>query len=464
LIVLSAAMLCAGPLDETLVTGRKALANDGVATAWKLAQKALSDAPQSAAAHEFAGEVRFRRGEVSEADAEFKAAVEWDPRFALAWWGLGRVAQCTSMNKTSVDDFKRAYELNPNDPRILGAWIPRLNGQEHADALNRYEAMVRAAGAGWIGDPKELEILRQRAELAKALNGREVMALASPYKATEVPLHAFVSGATRMRTYGLEVMVNGNPARLVLDTGAAGIVLSRPAAERVGLVRVTGTTVRGIGDNAKLTGGYRAIADRFRIGEVEYRDAVISVADQSFVGIEDGLIGSNVLGEFLLTLDFAAGKLRLNPLPGFHPGDEFPDRTVSAEMESATRVFRFGHLLLVPVGVGKATNRLFVLDTGSASTLISYGLAAEVSDLNRDDKTGLRGLNGRVGDVYKTGNLTIEFAGFEQKNLGMTAFDTWELSHQLGTEISGFLGLPVLNLFTLTIDYRDGLVKFERRQ
>jgi hypothetical protein len=72
-------------------------------------------------------------------------------------------------------------------------------------------------------------------------------------------------------------------------------------------------------------------------------------------------------------------------------------------------------------------------------------------------------LNGKVGDVYQTGNLVLEFAGFEQKNLGMTAFDTWELSHRLGTEISGFLGLPVLNLFTLTIDYRDGLVKFERR-
>ena len=92
------------------------------------------------------------------------------------------------------------------------------------------------------------------------------------------------------------------------------------AAERVGLVRVTDGTVRGIGDNAKLTGGYRAIAERFRIGDVEYRDAVISVADQSFVGIEDGLIGSNVLGEFLITLDFAGGKLRLRSAAGFSPG------------------------------------------------------------------------------------------------------------------------------------------------
>jgi tetratricopeptide (TPR) repeat protein len=463
LLMLSAVALCAGPLEDTIVTGRKALANDGVATAWRIAQKALMDAPESAAAHEFAGEVRFRRGEFAEADAEFKAAVEWDPRFALAWWGLGRVAECASMNKTAIEDFHRAYELNPNDLRILAVWIGRLHGQERVDALNHYEALLKAAGANGIGDPKELEGLRQRAELAKALNGREATALLSPYKTMEVPLRTFVSGATHMRTFGVEVMVNGSPARLVLDTGAAGIVLSHPAAERVGLARVAGASVRGIGDNAKLTGGYRAIAERFRIGDVEYRDAVISVADQTFVGIEDGLIGSNELGEFLITLDFAGGKLRLDPLPGYHPGEEFADRAVSPQMESWMRVFRFGHLLLVPVRVGNATNRMFVLDTGAANTLISYELAAEVSKLNRDDKTALRGLNGKVGDVYQTGNLVLEFAGFEQKNLGMTAFDTWELSHRLGTEISGFLGLPVLNLFTLTIDYRDGLVKFERR-
>src|SRR5580658_2994221 len=170
LVLFCAAALCAGPGDDTLVIGRKALANDGVATAWKLAQRALSEAPESAAAHEFAGEVRFRRGEFSEADAEFKAAVEWDPRFALAWWGLGRVAECTSMNKTAIEDFHRAYELNPNDLRILAVWIGRLHGQERLDALNRYEALLKAAGANGIADPKELEGLRQRAELAKALN------------------------------------------------------------------------------------------------------------------------------------------------------------------------------------------------------------------------------------------------------------------------------------------------------
>jgi tetratricopeptide (TPR) repeat protein len=452
LSLLSAVLLCAGPLEDTLATGRKALQNDGVATAWKLAQKALADAPDSAAAHEFAGEVLFRRGQFALADAEFKNAIGLDPRLALAWWGLARVADCTAMNRTAVEDYKRAYELNPKDARILATWIPRLHGQELAGALETYAAIASAA---------ESKELRQRMELAKALEGRKVMLLASPYHAAEIPLRGFVSDATHMRTYGVEVMVNGTAVNLVLDTGASGIVMSQPAADRAGLARLSDSTVGGIGDNRKVTGGYRALAEQFRIGDVEYHNAVVSVAQQSLVGIQDGLIGANVFADFLITLDFTGAKLRLDPLPGYRPGDELQDRVESAEMRDATRVFRFGHILLVPVRVNSREG-LFVLDSGAASTLMSYDLAAEASKLNRDDRTAIRGLSGKVGDVYQTGNVVLEFAGFTQKNLGMTAIDTWELSHRLGTEISGFLGLPVLDLFTLTIDYRDGLVKFER--
>lgn len=454
IFILSAVLLCAGPLEDTLATGRKALGNDGIATAWRIAQKALADAPDSAVAHEFAGEVLFRRGQFAQADAEYKNAVEREPRLARAWWGLGRVAECAAMNRTAIEDYKHAYELDPKDPRILASWIPRLRGPERSKAL----ALYLAAGTS----PESKELLQQM-ELAKALEGRDAMTLASPYRAVDIPLRGFVSEATHMRTYGVEVMVNGTPVNLVLDTGAAGIVMTRPAADRAGLTRLSAATVGGIGDNAKVTGGYRGLAEHFRIGDVEYRNAVVNVTEQSLVGIEDGLIGSSVFSRFLVTLDFAGGRLRLDPLPGYQPGEEFQDRVESPDMRDAARVFRFGHILLVPARVGTHEG-LFVLDTGAARSMMSYDLAAEVSKLNRDDRTAIHGLSGKVGDVYQTGNVVLEFAGFTQKNLGMTAIDTWELSHRLGTEISGFLGLPILDLFKLTIDYRDGLVKFERNR
>jgi hypothetical protein len=152
-------------------------------------------------------------------------------------------------------------------------------------------------------------------------------------------------------------------------------------------------------------------------------------------------------------------------LPGFQPGDEeLHDRIISADMRSFVQVFRFGHLLLVPARVNDSREVHFVLDTGSAKTLISYEMAEEAGKLSRDNQTRINGINGQVADVYQTGDLFLIFGGFRQKNLGMTAFNMWEQSRRVGTEVSGFLGLPLLNLFTLTIDYRDGLVNFDRKE
>jgi len=455
----SIAIACAmsgEPAEDTLALGRKALGNEGVATAWKLSQKALTEAPQSAAAHEFAGEVLFRRGEFAHAEAEFKQATKLDPSFARAWWGLARIAACTSMDKTADRYFRRAHELDPRDPKLYLDWAMRLHGGEHIDALETYVSMA---------DPErnseELDALRQHIRMDKALRGRKLMVLKSPYQKTEIPLIPFVS-SNHTRSFGVEVEINGAKMRLVLDTGAGGIVIQRSSAERAGIASIADATLRGFGDNSKLRGGYIGLAERVRISGVELGDALIQVSNQVFEDIQDGLIGTNVFSEFLVTLDFAGRKVRLEPLGGYQPGTEDSiDAVVPPDAGGWARVYQFGHMLLIPTRVGDSREALFAIDTGAARTLISYDLAAEVSKLNREDKMGLRGINGQVADLYQAGNLYLQFAGFRQRNMGMTSFDMWPQSKSLGTEVSGFLGLPVLSLFTLTIDYKDGLVKFD---
>ena len=456
-IVLTAALLCAAGPDDTVATGRKALRNEGVSTAWKLAQRAAADAPGSAAAHEFSGEVLFRRGEFAQAEAEFTSATKLDPNYALAWWGLARVNECTSMRKTAAENFHRAYALDPKDPRIFRDWAVRLAGQQQADALEKYSSM-----AGRSGDVDLAEV-QQRLQFARVVRGRRLTVLATAYAKAEIPLAALTNEKSHLRTYGLEVNLNGTVLNLILDTGATGILIPRKTADQAGVARLSQTTVRGFGDSSKLSGGYYGVAQKLRIGDVEYRDALISVADQDSVGTADGLIGTNVFDEFLVTLDFRARQLRLNPLPGYHPGDSaVQDSAVPPGLEHATRVFRLGHLLLVPTRVNGSREALFVIDTGAERTLVSYDLATEVSQLSQDPHMRMTGVNGRVTDLYRTGDLVLQFAGFEQKSLGLSSIDTFEQSRRIGTELSGFLGLPVLALFTLTIDYRDGLVNFVR--
>jgi len=107
-IIVATVSRLSGESSGTLALGRKALLNEGVATAWKLSQQALTEAPASASAHEFAGEVLFRRGDFARAESEFNQALKLDSNFALAWWGLARTAECQSMHKTANRHFRRA--------------------------------------------------------------------------------------------------------------------------------------------------------------------------------------------------------------------------------------------------------------------------------------------------------------------------------------------------------------------
>jgi tetratricopeptide (TPR) repeat protein len=459
LTIASLAICASGASPEaTLDLARKALLNEGVATAWKLAEQALAEAPSSAAVHEFRGEVLFRRGDFTASELEFRSALKIDPNFALAWWGLARLAECTSLHKTAAQYYDRAYELNPRDPRIFRDRALRLTGRQHIETLEKYLAMADPGR-----NQLELEDLREHIQLDRALNGRRIFTLATPYEKTEVPLIPVTSEATHMRIYCLDVRINGTSLTLQLDTGASGILIPHRAADRAAVARLADATFGGFGDNLKSPRGYNGLAEHLRIGTVEFKDALIKVSNQEAVGAADGLIGTDVFSQFLVTLDFAAQKLRLNPLPGYQSSDEeLHDRVIPPDMRNFVPVYRFGHLLLLPTRVNESREVLFVLDSGSAKTLISYEMAGQVSKINPDARTRITGINGQVADVYQTGDLYLQFAGFRQKNLGMTAFNMWEQSRRLGTEVSGFLGLPLLNLFTLTINYRDGLVNFDR--
>ena len=169
-----------------------------------------------------------------------------------------------------------------------------------------------------------------------------------------------------------------------------------------------------------------------------------------------------LFSDFLITLDFANFKLILGPLPGGLPDRERThDRVISPELVGFTPVFRIGHTLLVRTRISDFGPVLFVLDTGASTTLISKKAAAEATKVSADNSVILKGLSGRVKDVAQADELYLQFAGFRQKHLGMMAFDLDDTSKNTGIEISGLLGLPLLHLFTITIDYPDGMVKFE---
>jgi hypothetical protein len=223
-------------------------------------------------------------------------------------------------------------------------------------------------------------------------------------------------------------------------------------------------------------GTYVGHVDRIQIGEIEFEDCNVQVTDQSSVIGNDGLIGAVELSHFLVELDMPNRKMHLSELPprpneapaetALDAGQEraqiprFSDRYIAPEMQSYTRVFRINHMLLIPTQMNNSESKLFLIDTGAFSNLVSPDAAREVTHVSDDPRMQVKGLSGNVKNVYRGDELTLTFANLRQKNEDIVALDIKNISDSAGTEISGTLGFAMLRMLDMKIDYRDGLVSF----
>jgi len=137
------------------------------------------------------------------------------------------------------------------------------------------------------------------------------------------------------------------------------------------------------------------------------------------------------------------------------------DRYVAPEMRTYTPIYRFGHELLIPTVIGNNSPKLFLIDTGSVTNLMSSEAARSVTKVRDESRVTLRGLSGTVKNVKSADKVVIQFAHFKQENDDLISFDLTPISRATGTEVSGILGFTLLHMLAITIDYRDGLVDFE---
>jgi tetratricopeptide (TPR) repeat protein len=464
------------------------------------AVKALGAQPNSAALLAAMGDVQFRLAEMTEAETSYHKALQIDPRELGAHVGLARLYRAYSLYRHSYDALKVAYQIAPNDPEVQRLWFNRLSRRDRMAAIQAYLAGPHP------DDPEQTEYLQHYLEFLKATVDKPVHAcrLVSKVQQTDTKLQRMLRDPQHIIGYGLEVKLNDRNSRLLLDTGASGILIGRKGAEKAGLTRVSDIRFAGIGDKG-LQGGYLAVADHIRIGELEFADCVVTVSDRTSLTDEDGLIGANVFGSYLIDIDFPAEKLRLSPLPkrpdetvaptalnsegesASKPDDSAEgagdqkaettgdasktipaasearlpkDRYIAPEMKSWTPVFHFGHQVLIRTEVNDSKPMLFLIDTGSGANLLSTRAGHEVTKVRSDPNMHVKGLSGTVTNVYSADKATLHFSHFTQKNLDIVSFDLSKISKNTGTEVSGILGFQLLRMLQVKIDYRDGLVDF----
>jgi len=466
------------------------LKQDRVHDADDALQKGLQSAPENPDFKVAQGELLFRQGEIPEAGTLFSEVMVLVPPNARAYLGGARVAEANAMYAREQILIKRAHEIDPADSDIKKMWMQTQSVPDRIRSLQDYLAQPSNDDADTRRTLTEsLELLRS--SQPDPLGGCRP---SSDVTSTETNLVQIQTIGKGLQGFGLEVTINGQASKLLLDTGASGILVSRKFASQAGLKRVSDIRVTGIGDKPDSQGHIES-ANSIRIGNLEFHNCQVQVLD-SLSAAEDGIIGADVFSEFLIEVDFPGSRLRLSQLPP-RPGETPPkaslktgreepvaetgaklttgpdatqpmaqtsrsnDRYVAPEMHSYVQTFRINHMLLVPTKINEGPEKLFLLDTGAFDNTITPDAAQEVTKVHRAPLRNVHGLSGDVKKVYVAHQVTLDFGHLRQTVPDMVSFDMSRVSRNAGTEVSGTLGLEMLRLLKVRLDYRDALADFQ---
>jgi tetratricopeptide (TPR) repeat protein len=457
--------------------------------AQKTIDAALAIRPKSSELFLTLGDLQFAQGKIADAERSFIKAENLNPNDAGAYLALAKVYRAYSLYRRAYDNMKRAHELAPDDVAMQLLWFHSLPQIDQVPALEAYLASAKLSPRTSGALQSYLAALKRSADMPV-----HPCNLVSNVRETNTKLYPIARAGTELGASGVVVKINNQELHLALDTGATGVLLGRAAAERLGLQKLGYQSIVGMGESGQ-TGGYGALANKIRVGDLEFQDCTVRVTDKATpVTGQDGLIGTDVFSAYLIDIDIPGAKLRLSPLPKRPNEKEAPaslqtvhgdnqqfetegpaqaagksstpmlevpkDAYVAPEMANWTKVYRFRNMLMVPTKVDNVGPLLFLLDTGSFSNTLSTQTARQLTQLRNDPSMHITGMSGSVGQVYRADKATLTFGHYQQANQDVVTFDLSNISRSAGTEVSGILGFNMLRILQTKIDYRDGLVDF----
>jgi tetratricopeptide (TPR) repeat protein len=416
----------------------------------KLAQAATQmNAIQSASPHAAPSlaalaEVQLRQGEPWLALQTLDAAAAADPCYARTHLIRSRALRIDSMYASERAEIQSAYDIDPTDPDIQHAWLSidspahDIEGTEKSlQTMTDIDAETRQKAEATVHSM--LPLLSENSQTCKVLPALPSATLL---------LQPTFADVKHIDGYRLEVEFPQSKAKLIVDTAASGLYISKALADQNGFQPGPGDPPGTVHINS------------VHIGPLEFRDCIVGVSDMPFAGKADGFIGTDIFASWLITLDYRLAKMILAPLPQqatVLPGD----RSIPPELADFTPVYHRRQYLLAPLTFGNKSRKLFILATGMRFSAMTPEVAHTLSKMTVNFTNSEQTAQGTKVQFYRE-VFDIQLANLQQIHQGhILELDPSVIDRNAGFQIAGMLGLDVLQPLTLHLDYRDGLVKFE---
>jgi predicted aspartyl protease len=349
----------------------------------------------------------------------------------MAQLGLVRIAQ--GRDDEAVALMERAVAKAPRDPFV----VYRAAGaaRSRADAIALLSTYLETAPGD---DPDRLEGARGTIRLDTALGERKIWVSVAAPSGLEVPLKPLAGTGGG---YFIEAqLANKKKIRLLLDTGSTGLFVVERAVKKGGYTPLAIETVFA-GGGAGRAASARGLLQKLAIGGLEFRDALITTTKDEFdpQGRIHGVLGLNVFSGYRVTMDLVKGRLLLSPAADDAAGVPYWD--VAGQMlVSATAV---------PDLAG-----LFLLDTGATRSMLARSFADAVPGAQVAGAAGVRTYGGNVAGATSVRGVKLRFLDLESTGGPVYTSDLTQRSRLGGVEISGFLGMDLLDRTTIVIDTR----------
>jgi predicted aspartyl protease len=285
------------------------------------------------------------------------------------------------------------------------------------------------------------------ARLVTILLGVCSAAYGSAYR---IQLEPFIVPPARVAGLVARVRINGGGAiRLLLDSGAQNVVLSRSAARKSGCIGGSDLELVGAGASSAIA-VKNLRANSLQIGDLELRGVPLLIVERELADGIQGALPLSVFDGFLIRLDVSGNALHLSPYP-----------TGPLDQSAAIRILSNNQLLFVKGIVNETHEGYFLLDTGASYSAISRNLARKLhfSDLLAHH-VPLQGGTAAMDAPLLSGSVRLRF-GSQIAAGPIVAVDLSTASRYHELEISGLIGYTALRDFILTVSYRDRLIRID---
>ncbi len=424
-----------------IAAARSLLKEDLFEDALDRAGAAVERWPDDPEARVAKGDALYRRGDFDAAESEYRRAVALDPNCAAGHFGVGRILRTLGRYAEAAAAFHSAAALDPETPRHVRILANHLARREDSIAmLRRYLDLARRGGSG--ESPETIANVEAWLALLAAAGDRPISHMEKG-EPTELPLRV-----DNNQTYIRMTVSGAKDQRFVFDTGATGVTVSSRLARKAGMRPIRPFTIAGTGAEGQETGDL-VLVDSIAQGDgIVLRNEPATMRDPA--GPEEGLIGAALFSALAITIDMKGRTLSFDPPGGQRPGRVEPFRNVGGEILIRAKVNG------IPFNA--------MVDSGSASTIIGRTTVARVPEMQAAPGQWFLGttvgVGGRLADRRVVLAGTLSLAGREYPADGLLSGSLDGFSRALESEVYVILGVPHLDDFIITIDYRAMTVTF----